>query len=188
MAVKSARMDRPVSELRTSYRGILLTMIVSFAVSFAFLYWKQESRRMPAPAPPGAAPPVASPIVPAPTIARAPQAPAVARITQKPAPPVETFEGPPLPVMFNVTQQNGEESAGELAGIAEVHIKNSSDGPLAVTVLDENQSTRHTSQAHVLLAPNGETSIGAEDGLNMQSGDQVTVRSSGFSVLTATVP
>ena len=62
--------------------------------------------------------------------------------------------------MFNVTP-------------AEVHVKNSSDNPLAVTVLDENQSTRHTSQAHVLLAPNGETTVGSEDGLNMQSGDQV---------------
>lgn len=169
-------MDSPVSDLRTPYRSILLTMIVSFAVSFAFLYWKQESRRLPAPAPPAAAPPVAPPVAPAPTIARAPQAPAAARITQKPAPPpTETFEGPPLPVMFNVTP-------------AEVHVKNSSDNPLAVTVLDENQSTRHTSQAHVLLAPNGETTVGSEDGLNMQSGDQVTVRSSGFSVLTATVP
>jgi hypothetical protein len=185
---------KPVCDARPTYRSITWTIILTFAVSFAFLYWKQKSRE----APTIAAAPIALPQVarpqPAPQLPMAqnvpPSAAAPAASPARPAPEANVG-GPPLPVLFKVTQRTvrSEESAqAEMVNVAEAHILNPSDNPLAVTVIDVNLPTMETSRTQVMMGPNTEAHVGTDEGLTMRSGDQITLRSAGFSDLTLTVP
>jgi hypothetical protein len=176
----------------TTYRSITVTMIVAFAVTFGFLYWKQKSRHAPAlPATPvivrqvdrAASPPPERSVEPA--VAPAPAPPAAA-----PAPAQKSAVAT-LPVLFTVTQRTGstdeEDSPGEPV-TGEAHLINSSDKDLAVAVIALNLSTQETSQAQVYLGANAEGHVGPSEGLKIRSGDRITLRSPGFPDLELTVP
>jgi hypothetical protein len=172
----------------STYRSIALTMIVTFAVSFALLYWKQKSREPPVLA--------ATPVLPRQLQRPQPQAateqapriaPAVAP-TPTPALPGEAAAAPALPVLLTVTRQTaGGDDAGD-PSVAEAHLVNSSDEDLAVTLITLDPSTQQTSQAQVFLGPGSEGRAGPAEGLRIRAGDQITLRSEGFAELQLTVP
>jgi hypothetical protein len=174
-----------------SYRGITLTMIVTFAVTFGFLYWRQKPREAPLPV---TASPVprqlknpehARPGLPARSIE-----PAVPR-----APPdtlrAEKSAAPPLPVLLTFAPRGGgsreDGSAGD-AVMSEAHFVNSSDKDLAITIIALDLPTQETSEAHVFLGANAEGLAGPEEGLKMHPGDRITLHSEGFMDLEFTAP
>jgi hypothetical protein len=178
----------------TTYRNIVLTMLVSFAASFALLYWKQKTRGAPVLQATSLVPrqlqhplPAAA-RSPAPSIAAAvaPQAPASAvRAEESGALPL------PLPVLLTVTRQttgrDEADSPGEApSGMA--HLVNSSDRDVAVTVVSLNPSTQQTSQAQVFLGANAEGHAGPDEGLKIYPGDRITLHSEGFTDLELTAP
>jgi hypothetical protein len=180
----------------TTYRSITLTIIVTFAVSFAFLYWRRESRE---------APVLATPSLPSRQVERPPlpprlPAPSVASVEAAVSSPAaahpkserKSDAPPPVPVLFKVTREtpdpDQQDSTDVTAALGEVHLVNSSDKDLAVTVVVTNMATLETSQADVFLAPNAEGRAGPDQGLKLHSGDQITLRSPGFTDLQFTAP
>src|SRR5271156_4638167 len=101
-----------------AYRSITLTVIVTFAASFAFLYWKQRPREAPALV---ATPPAVSQVEP--------QRPPPATVAKPVPPPVPTapppqaanLDGPALPVLYSVTQRtvraSDDGSPGEMVNV-----------------------------------------------------------------------
>ena len=180
-----------VTATSSSLRNITLTIIVTFAVSFAFLYWKQSARQRPILAAPvamrQAEHPQRTPSLPGTEPARA-EAAAPARPAQPTPEPTSDVGGPALPVLYKISERTvrtgDADSPGETARVGEVQLANSSDQPLFITVIDVNLPTMETSQTQIMLGPNAEAQVGADNGLKMQSGDQITLRSPGFSELT----
>jgi D-lyxose ketol-isomerase len=68
------------------------------------------------------------------------------------------------------------------------NIANSSDQPLALTIIAVNASTQKTAQVSLFLTPGGRQALGPDAGLRLDSGDQITLRSQGFHDFVATVP
>ncbi len=72
--------------------------------------------------------------------------------------------------------------------ISEGIIVNESDQSFNITAIEVNLSTLETSKAGFLLAKGAQKHFGIDDGLKMQSGDQLTLRSAGFRDMTRTIP
>jgi hypothetical protein len=192
--------------MSTEIRLAVLTMVASFAATFALLWVHREPTLVflvPPPVnqePPAVQrPPRADPPAQPPT----PSGPQAKKVPTK-QPPAETappanLDGPPLPLLVALSIRPADPRGPDPAGPApdgsqdqasqnQVDISNSSDQLLALTVIDVNASSQKTSSTQVLLPPNGQAHLGAEARLAMQSGDEVTVRSAGFRDLTRTVP
>ena len=65
---------------------------------------------------------------------------------------------------------------------------NESDQSFNITAIEVNLATLEASQAGFLLAKGAQKHFGIDDGLKMQSGDQLTLRSAGFRDMTRTIP
>ena len=72
--------------------------------------------------------------------------------------------------------------------VSEGIIMNESDHSFSITAIEVNLSTLETSKAGFLLAKGAQKHFGIDDGLKMQSGDQLTLRSAGFRDMTRTIP
>jgi 3-oxoacyl-ACP reductase-like protein len=186
--------------LNNEIRMAALTMTVSFAATFAYLWWQRGAAvadATPAPrlaaAPRASAPPRPIIAAPAPVAAPAPAAPKIVPIdAPKQVLPPANLDGPPLPLLVAVNPRpvsaDNSEDAADGKSSNQVEILNTSEQLLAVTVIDVNGPTQKTSSTQVLLQPNGRAHVGSEAGLAMESGDSITLRSAGFRDMTQTVP
>jgi len=185
-------------------RAIVATMIVSFSLSFAAMWWQRRAAMLavpvlitktPRPSAPSIAPAFAppapskdSPHPPVPVTA-----PAAATAIDAPS---NNYDGPELPVIFSVLSKSvytAEEDAQGAAvnvtkNVNEAIVVNSSDKPLTIIVTEVNIPTQEASQAQLVLPPGGQRHFGENDGLKMVSGDQLTLRSPSYRDLTRQIP
>jgi len=183
-------------------RDIALTMVVSYGVTAAFLWWRQPPAIKVEPFVSQPAPPMQRLAGPPPMMPRVqpaePPHAAPIPVAVKAAVPAPNYEGPPLPVYLNINiepahrNRRRSNAGGEEPDAAkDVHVANilnSSDKALELTVIDLNPSTQKATQASVLLLPRDSQTVGQTKGLAMESGDQITLRSDGFQDLTQAVP
>jgi len=185
-------------------RLLIATMVVSFSVSFAVLWWQQRRPSPPAsPSPPRAAtrvgrdqltaPPPAAPLAAShEPESEQPQAQA----PRSPAPPAHSYEGPDLPVVFGIinkmvyTVEDEERGAGRnvTRNVNEAIVSNSSDRPLTITVTELDASHTKFSQAQLLLPPGVQRHFGEDLGLKMLSGDELTLGSASYRDLIQQIP
>jgi len=159
--------------------SIIITMIVSFSLSFAFMYWQRQTKeptvrqQEPLPIPPVTAGPSAPP-----------KSARVRRANVVVPPAVSTAavdEAPAMPVTFDIWNRRHKNKI-------EASLMNISDDSLLVQVHIVNQSTKQSSQLAFDLAPHAEKKFGTDDGLEMNSGDQITLQSPPYRDLTREVP
>jgi hypothetical protein len=177
--------------------------ILGFAVTFAVVSWVQREPgarlALPARASVGrvwsslvshsSTPP--SPVAAA---APAPSRPAMpAAAEQGIEVPPSDDAGPPLPVMLAFSSHPGDADAdnatppGPAGVVRQVDLYNTSDEPLAVTVLALDVPTQETTRAQVFMSPHALGHVGTEAGLKLDPGNQVALRSRGYRELTGTV-
>jgi hypothetical protein len=197
--------------------AVVATTIVSFAVSYAVLSWRPpglapqtqeapgrgaggtaDERMGPGPGPgiaSSSSMQVAENSGAGSLAAPAKRAVATAAVLDTTVPP-SNYEGLPLPVMFNIvnksvytteeTPQGTTESMTKR--VNEAIIFNTSEGSLSITVLDVNVPTQETSQTQFMLPKGAQKHFGVDQGLKMQSGDQITLRSANFRDLETRIP
>jgi hypothetical protein len=178
-------------------------MIASFTLAFAYLYWQRIA---------GQATPERQSVVIATSRAAVAQSRKIPRsmpafslnvaVSQEksqvravPAaevmPPVSADDAP-LPVLFGVATKpvviNDDEGPSRREIQPDGVLLNSSDKRIALTVVEVNLPTMETTQAQLVLQPNGAMHFGRDRGLKMVSGDQLTLRATGYQELTKTVP
>ena len=178
-------------------------MIASFILAFAYLYWERiVGQRLPE----GQSTVVAV-ARPVPTRGEkiSQSIPAVSRNSEIPqeklrarAMPAEEATPPsgaddaPLPVIFSVGTKpvviNDDAGPSRREMQPDGILLNSSDKRLALTVIEVNLPTMETTQAQLVLQPNGAMHFGRDWGLKMVSGDQLTLRAAGYQELTKTIP
>ena len=172
-------------------RSIILTMVVSFSVSFAIMFWQRKIQEGPVPiaeAAPGVA--VSAP-------AAAPARPVIAEHLQAVAPASRTAANADRPAEIVMP---GEEAPAEVLPVA-FHIRNRRDlnkidgdirnitsKPMSITLRAVNPSTQATSEIHFELAPGERKTYSADDGLNMQTNDQLIVQSPPYQDRVVRVP
>ena len=181
--------------------SIALTMAASFTLAFAYLYRQRiveqrapERQSVVIPAPVAvpvarAAPPVAAArqnaVIPQARV----QIPAVPTAQ---VPPPGRIDDPPLPVIFTVgikpVMINDDEGPPRWEHQPDGILLNSSDKRMAITIIEVNLPTMETTQAQLVLQPNGMMHFGRDWGLKMVSGDQLTLRVAGYQDLTQTIP
>jgi hypothetical protein len=172
-------------------RSIILTMVVTFSVSFAIMFWQRKTQEHPVPmveampnvgvsAPAAARPPVAEhevPVAPAGrTVASADHSgEAVTPVDEEPAP------AEALPVAFHIRNRR---DLNKIDG----DILNTTSKPMSITLRSMNPSTRATSEIHFQLAPGERKTYSTEDGLYMQANDQLIVQSPPYQDRVVQVP
>jgi hypothetical protein len=181
--------------------SIVLTMIASFTLAFVYLY---RQRIVGPQGPERQSTAIAAP-VPVPRERIGSSMPAVSRNTIIPqekgqvhaAPAVEvtpagSADDPPLPIIFGVGTKpvtiNDDEGPSRREIQPDGLLLNSSDKRIALTVVEVNLPTMETTQAQLVLQPNGAMHFGRDWGLKMVSGDQLTLRATGYQDLTKTIP
>jgi hypothetical protein len=181
--------------------SIVLTMIASFTLTFAYLYWQRGmGRRVPVLLPPSVAASLSTPgerrVRPLP--AQAPNADislqsARAQTVSAPqAAPSGGLDDPPLPVMFSLNTRpvvmNDDAGPSRREIQNDGILQNSSDKRIAIAVVEVNLPTMETTQAQLVLQPYGMMHFGQDWGLKMVSGDQLTLRAAGYQEITKTIP
>jgi len=84
--------------------------------------------------------------------------------------------------------RNGSDNRHMSIAVQGATIKNLSDESMDIAVYVLTAATHSTSQIHVNVGPNGEKRLGKEDGLEMWSGDQITLQSPPYSDSVTTLP
>jgi hypothetical protein len=115
---------------------------------------------------------------------------------QAPETPPSNYDGPDLPIVFAFSERSvytTEEGAdGKMVNVSkrvkEGIIFNSSDKPLNITATEVNIATQETSQTQFVLSGGTQRHFGAEQGLKMLSGDQMTLRSAAYKDSVQQVP
>jgi hypothetical protein len=186
---------------RSPALAIIAIMVVSFSLSFAVL-WRQQKGA----SPPSRAPLPAAPVhlarsesvsVPAAPVAREPQsAPSQAPPPPATTPPAHSYEGPDLPVVFGIinksvyTVQDDEHGVptNVTRNVNEAIVSNSSERPLTITVTELDQSKTKFSQGQLMLPPGAQRHFGEDLGLQMLSGDELTLASASYHDLIRQIP
>jgi hypothetical protein len=154
--------------------GILVT---TFCLSFAIMWRQREVPGSPAAKLPSIAPmvarPVAAPALPSASAAK-PSAPAVA-VT----PVAEDL--PVMPVKIEIRNMRHKKRVTAM-------VSNESDDPILVQVQIANADARQTAHLVLDLPPRGEKSFSTDDGLDIQSGDKVTLQNPQYRDRTEEVP
>jgi hypothetical protein len=171
-------------------RSIILTILVSFTVSFAIMYWQHKTQEQSVPmieATPNLA--VSAPVVAArPLIAEhgEPIAPA-AQTVANPDPPVEAATpgevgtAEPLPVAFHIRNRRD-------LHIIEGDIRNITSKPMSITMRAVNSTSQASSEIRFQLAPGEKKTYSTDDGLSMQTDDQLIVQSAPYQDRVVRVP
>jgi hypothetical protein len=184
---------------------IIAVMIVSFSLSLAVL-WRQQKP---------AIPPARSPIPTVPvrlnpsevTAAVSTAQSRVARETQRDPPhslvpqrsampPAHSYEGPDLPVVFGIINKSVYTTEDDERGVPtnvtrnvnEAIVSNSSDRPLTITITEVDPSQKKFSQAQLALPPGVQRHFGENLGLQMLSGDELTLGSASYRDLISRIP
>ena len=172
-------------------RSIILTIVVSFTISFAIMFWKRQARDelvTMVDATPSAA--VNAPAVePArPSITEHPQpvalsGPTVGSVDRPAESGVPSEEAPaePLPVAFHIRNRR---DLNKIDG----DIRNITSKPMSVTLRAVNSSTQASSEIHFQLAPGERKTYGTDDGLYMETNDQLIVQSPPYQDRVVRVP
>jgi len=173
----------------TPVRSIVVTMLVSFTVSFAVMFWQREPRdatvvasnapapkatyneaaaiRRPAPADRSAAEPATGPALSAPPGSSADQA----------AEP----SAEPLPIAFHIRNRRDlNRIEGDIANIT--------DKAMPITMRAVNAVTRATSEVQFELRPGEKKSYSSESGPYMQTNDQLIIQSPPYRDRVVQVP
>jgi hypothetical protein len=173
-----------------SFRAsIVVTMLATFALSLGVMLWNRGSVK----APPYA---IAAPNIdqrePPPVLAPAPLAPPVARplTVKEDQKAVSVPSGVSLATPADSAQLPVEVvfKRRERLNKFEGRIVNTSGDPLLIDVRVLSASTHYTSQAQVSVGAYIQTRFGIDDGLDMQSGDQVTLKSNVFRDQVLQIP
>ena len=182
---------------------ITLTLLVGVAVACGVLYWSgrnaaparvASTSSSPTPLPDApVAPSMPKPLVVQPI--EGVQNPPVSRIPAQETPP-GNYDRPDLPVIFAFAERSlyvaEENDQGEMINVSkrvkEGVITNSSDKPLTITALEVNIPTQDTAQTQFVLSAGAQRHFGADQGLKMISGDQMTLRSPSFKDLVQPIP
>jgi hypothetical protein len=193
---------------------IVSVMLVSFVLTLAYGYWRQ--RPAPAAAATATAPsPVSRDGVPMIERAAPPgtigaengSAPPARPVTaakddtqQKPKArqivvPPRNVDGPTMPVVFSISSRVVNE-AEDVPGVAQAGsrrilegvVYNSSDQNLQLTITEQNPETLDISQTQVLVLAGVQQRFGADDGLKMASGAEVTLHSDPYRDQSQRVP
>jgi hypothetical protein len=167
-------------------------MLVSFTISFAVMYGQRKAQQSSVPfvdatpniprsapaAVPARSPPIADhqdPTAPASrTVARA----------NRPAEAVMPSEEPPaeaLPVAFHIRNRR---DLNKIDG----DIRNITSKPMSITLRAVNSSTQATSEIRFQLAPGERRTYSTDDGLFMQTDDQLIVQSPPYQDRVVRVP
>jgi hypothetical protein len=181
------------------YRSIGLTLLVTFAVSFAYLYHKQRAQDLMA-VPPGPVvvahasptplpPPPLPAAGPAKTVERA--APPVRAMMPPVAPaanpPEEADQGPTAPVPVALILRRDRRAGGGTGGV-EGSIRNESEKPLTVTIISQNRNGDETGRTMLALDALQKKPIGTDEGMAIQSGDHLVIQSQGFQDKESSAP
>jgi hypothetical protein len=166
---------------------LIVMMLVVFATSFAIMSRNrgtQESSGLERPAAQ-----VRQVIALAPIPARAP--PLVERGADTIAPlkanavplstPTPAAPAAPMPVVFQINHNHRQ-------NVTEAILGSLSDTPLSIQVNIVNPGTRMSSQLQLELDPHGSKTFGAREGVELNSGDQVTLQSPPFQEQSQQVP
>ncbi len=193
---------------------MIITMAVSFAISFSILWWQRKTADLAVPTADLVRAARTSSVEsmqisrPAqqslPALSRPPSADPAGSISRpaaagKESPateiPPNNYDGPELPVMFvfgtSPMVVNPEEGSGGSRTVKEMNdgiVSNLSENPLSLTVTEVNVPTQETWQAQISIGKGGMVHFGVNQGLKMQSGDQITLRSPSFRDLTRDIP
>jgi len=181
---------------------ITAMMLAVFCLSFGIL-WRQRHQA----APPAPQPGVVSAPPPAPTsavlraqagglLARPPASGRLAIARPSPAAdaPAADDGGEPLPVIFNILHKPDyfrDRSTNYESVRKEVNegvVSTTSSTPLTLTVIETDVRTQQTSQFSFDLAWRAQRHFGMHDGLQMSSGDQLTLRSPPYRDLVQQIP
>ncbi len=188
-AREKVRKARSVPILYRPASTIAMTMIISFSLTIGTMLWQRKTERLTTREPEmtAIAPTFASPPVPP----RLPMLQATPRIEDAPKPNVPTNTHPPhrdtashMPVrlIFNRSiQQNDPDNPGGMSiAVDGANIQNLSGDSMHITVRVVSATDQRTSQIQVDIEPNSEISVGKEDGLEMQTGDKITLQSAPY--------
>lgn len=174
-------------------RSIILTMVVSFLISFAIMFWQRRAQEQSAPMLPS------TPSVAAGVPAAAPAQTPIAE-HQEPVPPAsqsvaaadrpaeamrssdeEPVPAEAIPVAFHIRNRR---DLNKIDG----DVKNITSKPMSITLRSVNSITRATSEIHFELAPGERKIYSTDDGLYMQTNDQLTVHSPPYQDRVVRVP
>jgi hypothetical protein len=173
-------------------RSIIPTVVVTFSISFAIMFWQKKTQERPvlvteaAPIDAVSAPPaVARPTVPE---HREPLAPAGQTTTsahhsaetvksgeEEPAP------AEPLPVAFHIRNRRD-------LNMIDGDIRNVTSNPMSITMRAVNPASQATSEIHFQLAPGERKTYSTNDGLYMQTDDELIVQSPRYQDRVVRVP
>jgi hypothetical protein len=181
---------------------ITLTLLIGVAVGCGVLYWSQKNAA-PAPAPVAStSPPTPAPVAPSIPELLVAQLP-IERVRDRPASstqaretPPSNYDGPDLPIIFAFSERSAytteENDEGNMINVTkrvkEGIITNSSDKPLIITAIEVNIPTQDTSQTQFVLSGGAQKHFGADNGLKMISGDQMTLRSPSYKDFVQPIP
>jgi hypothetical protein len=167
-------------------------MVVSFSVSFAIMFWQRNIQEPPvpmaeatpslavsAPAVAPARPPTAEKQEPVPHVSRT--APSVGGGMEAVAPGEEDPPAEALPIAFHIRNRR---DLNKIDG----EIRNITSKPMSITLRAVNSSTQATSEMHFELAPGERKTYSTEDGLDMQTNDQLIVQSPPYQDRVVRVP
>jgi hypothetical protein len=183
-----------------SPRAIIATMVLSFSVSFAFMWWQRKAPELPPTTPLAARAvahaPIAAPLLPPSPPTDAPRAfPPAVKDTAAPPPnqaPARNDFAPELPVIFGIIKKSvysaEEDGTGNSTKVNEGIVSNTSDKSLTLAVTEVNIPTQETTAAEVVVPRGTQKHFGAELGLKMLSGDQLTLRNPAYQDLTRQIP
>lgn len=85
----------------------------------------------------------------------------------------------PLPLLVRMRRE---------AGRIEGNLKNRSEKPLSLTIVSRNRQGEETGQTMVMLAPFEMKNFGADEGMELHSGDHILIQSQGFEDREAVAP
>jgi hypothetical protein len=183
-------------------RSIILTMVVSFAISFGVLYWQRKTQEQSV----ARVEAVPADAVHGPNLAAHGPKLAAHGSAELPArPPIPEHGGLTAQSVARVdppeeAAQSGEEAPAEALPVA-FHIRNRRDlhvidgdirnitsKPMSITLRSVNPSTQATSEMHFELAPGERKTYSTDGGLSMQTDDQLIVQSPPYQDRVVRVP
>ncbi len=188
-----SRSHAPVANFLT--RSIVLTMLVSFAVSFGIMYRQRETENRSestldaasrfAVSAPAAAPTTAAVRPPAaalqPPLARASEPVANVPRAEEAATPEDAATAQPLPVAVHLWNRR---DLGRFDG----YVMSRANKPMSITMRAVSASTQASSEIHFELGPRERKDFSSEEGLYMETNDQLTVQSPPYQDQVFRVP
>jgi hypothetical protein len=169
------------------YRSIILTMAISFTVTFAVLWRPRQAEKpletvaaAPVVAPPGVRQPRREPVSAAP-IAPPPRAMAAPNPSNLAPDNTRAAQAPELPVEIHFRSRP---DLGRVQG----SVINRSENELVIDATIFDPHTRENSKILLDIGPFASEPFGVNDGLEIQSGDTITLQSGSYRDRVSQIP